>query len=180
MWPRSHETSLIGGTDTGRAGCHVWAATLAAPMPGDPRGALPVPSATRPNAARAWSWLLSHPVPVSFAIAVALRAIVATVVAFARGGALFVDDATYSQIARIAAEGRLHTLGVETEFLYERTGVLLVPVTALYRVFGPHALAGQLYVALLGAATAALVARLALEVAARPWALGAGMGVALL
>jgi hypothetical protein len=53
-------------------------------------------------------------------------------------------------------------------------------VTGLYEVLGPVKLSGQLYVALLGSATAALTAKLALEVLDRRFALVAGLLVALL
>ena len=102
------------------------------------------------------------------------------VIAIGWGGSLFLDDATYSGMAQAAADGRLSSLGAQQEWLYERTGTLLVPITGLYELLGPVKLAGELYVALLGATTAALTARLALEVVERRFALMAGLLVALL
>jgi 4-amino-4-deoxy-L-arabinose transferase-like glycosyltransferase len=121
-----------------------------------------------------------RPVLSVFALALIVRAVAAVVIAIGWGGSLFLDDASYSRIAQAAADGRLHSLGSYTEWLYERTATLLVPVTGLYEVLGPVKLGGQLYVALLGAATAALTARLALEVLDRRFALLAGLLVALL
>ena len=121
-----------------------------------------------------------RPVLAVFLIAFAVRAVAAVAIAIGWGGSLFLDDATYSRMAQVAADGRLHSLDSYTQWLYERTGVLLVPVTGLYELLGPVKLSGQLYVALLGAATAALTVRLALEVLDRRFALVAGLIVALL
>jgi hypothetical protein len=123
-------------------------------------------------------WLLRHPVLTAFLTALALRAVVAIVVAVSRGGTLFLDDRTYSELAQAAADGRVHALGFESELLYERTRTLLLPISVAFDVFGPSHLIAQLFVAMLGAATAALVARLALEVVPRPWALAAGLTAA--
>jgi 4-amino-4-deoxy-L-arabinose transferase-like glycosyltransferase len=64
--------------------------------------------------------------------------------------------------------------------LYRNTGALLIPLTGIYAVVGVHPVAGQLYVAVLGAATAALTTVLAREVLPNRWALSAGLIVALL
>ena len=129
---------------------------------------------------QALAFLERRPVLTVFVAALVLRAVAAVIITIGWGGSLFLDDATYSRMARAAADGQLHSLGAYPEWLYERTGTLLVPVTGLYAVFGPVKLAGQLYVALLGAATAALTARLALEVLARRFALVAGLLIAFL
>jgi hypothetical protein len=121
-----------------------------------------------------------RPVLAAFATALVARVVVAVVITIGWGGTLFVDDAAYSRLAAAAADGRLDQLGAYPQLLYERTGTLTVPLTALYDVFGVFKLSGQLYVAVLGAATAALVARLALEVVDRRFALVAGLTVALL
>jgi hypothetical protein len=126
------------------------------------------------------SALARRPVLVAFTAALVVRATTAVVIAIGWGGSLFLDDATYSGMAQAAADGRLSSLGAQQEWLYERTGTLLVPITGLYELLGPVKLAGELYVALLGATTAALTARLALEVVERRFALLAGLLVALL
>jgi hypothetical protein len=115
-----------------------------------------------------------------FVVALTLRVATAVVIYVGWGGTLFLDDAAYSRLATAAANGRLHQLGAYPELLYERTGTLTVPLTGLYEVFGTFELSGQLYVALLGALTAALVCRLAMEVVDRRFALLAGLIVALL
>ncbi len=121
-----------------------------------------------------------HPVLAAFVVALAVRVVAAVTIAVGWGGSLFLDDASYSRLAEAAADGTLDRLGSYPVWLYERTATLLVPVTGLYEVLGPVKLAGQLYVGLLGAATAALTARLALEVVDRRWALFAGLVIALL
>jgi hypothetical protein len=151
----------------------------------DPRRAVSVPT-VRPLTQPRWRSGVAdrvaaaerHPVLAVFAVALAVRVVVAVAVYVGWGGSLFLDDATYSQMAQQAADGTL--TGVYPLWLYERTGSLLVPVTGLYEVLGPVELAGQLYVALLGAAAAALTVRLALEVVDRRWAIAAGLVVALL
>jgi hypothetical protein len=121
-----------------------------------------------------------RPVLVAFVAALIVRAVVAIAIAIGWGGSLFLDDASYSRVAEAAANGTLHQLGAYPVWLYERTGTLLVPLAGLYEVLGPVKLAGQLYVALLGAATAALTTRLALEIVDRRWAFLAGLLVALI
>lgn len=124
---------------------------------------------------------LGRPGVAAFAVALTVRVAVAVAVAIGWNGSLFLDDATYSRMAEAASNGTLEQIGGSYwVWLYERTGVLLVPITGLYEVFGPVQLAGQLYVALLGALTAGLTARLAREVTTPPWALAAGLIVALL
>jgi hypothetical protein len=120
-------------------------------------------------------WLLRHPVLATFLAALALRAAVAIAVSVTRGGTLFLDDRTYVAVAQAAADGRLDRVGFDAHLLYDMTRTLLLPLAVVFRVVGPSNLVGQLYVALLGAATAAFVARLALEVVPRPWALAAGL-----
>lgn len=137
-----------------------------------PRRALPVAGLLRRAEQR--------PVLGVFLVALGVRAIVAVAITVGWGGSLFLDDASYSRLAQAAADGTLGRLGAYAEWLYTRTGTLLWPVTGLYDLLGPVKLSGQFYVALLGAATAALTARLAMEVVARRWALAAGLCVALL
>jgi hypothetical protein len=124
--------------------------------------------------------MIRRPVLAAFLTALAVRVVVAVAITIGWGGSLFLDDRAYSRLADAAADGRLHQLGAYPQLLYERTGTLLVPITALYELLGVVKLSGQLYVALLGAATAALVTRLALEVVDRRFALLAGLIVALL
>lgn len=119
-----------------------------------------------------------RPVLSVFIVALAVRVITATVITVMWGGTLFLDDVGYSRLAELAANGAIDD--PYDDRLYERTATLLVPIVGMYRLFGPIELFGQLYVALLGAATAALTARLALEIVDRRWALLAGLIVAAL
>jgi hypothetical protein len=142
-------------------------------------GAIPSTGATagrRPVLA----WSVERPILAVFSLALLVRGVAAVIITVGWGGSLFPDDASYSRLADAVADGRWGTLDPYFQWLYERTGTLLVPVTGLYEVLGPFKLAGQLYVALLGAATAAFTARLALELVSRQWALVAGALVALL
>jgi hypothetical protein len=132
------------------------------------------------SAAARLAFAAERPVATTFVVALVLRVALAVVVAIGWDGTLFLDDANYSAVAQAAADGRLHALGTSFEVLYTRTWTLLGPIAGLYDVFGPVTLLGQLYVALLGAANAALVARLALEVLPARWALVAGIVAATL
>jgi len=119
-----------------------------------------------------------HPVLSVFFVALVVRVVAAVVVAVGFDGFLFFDDANYSRLAELAADGAVRD--PYDSFLYERTATLLVPITGLYGLFGPVGLLGQLFVATVGAATAAAVTRLAREVVAWPYAALAGLIVALL
>jgi hypothetical protein len=115
-----------------------------------------------------------------FLLAFLLRALAAVGVAVFSGGTLFLDDASYVRLASAVADGHYGTLNDYHQWLYGRTGTMLVPVTALFWAFGSVTLVGQLWIGLLGAATAALTTRLALELVSRRWALLAGAFVAVL
>lgn len=121
-----------------------------------------------------------HPVAVVFVVALLARLVVVTYVAVRHGGYLFEDDLGYVSIAADAATSQTATWDDYTHSLYDGNATLLYPMTALFSVFGPHAVLGQLYVALAGALAAALVTRLALELAARGPAVVAGLWVAVL
>src|SRR4051812_32039632 len=53
-------------------------------------------------------------------------------------------------------------------------------MTALYRVFGPHLLAPQLWVAVVGSLAAVLAYRFARALVPEPWAIACGLTMALL
>jgi hypothetical protein len=130
--------------------------------------------------AKVLAWSVERPILVVFLLALLVRSVAAVVITVGWGGSLFPDDASYSRLAAAVADGQYGALDEYSQWLYERTGTLLVPVTGLYEMFGPVKLGGQLYVALLGATTAALTARLALELVSRRWALVAGALVAFI
>lgn len=114
-----------------------------------------------------------------FAVAFALRVIAAVVISVQLDSLIF-DDGTYSLMAAEMAAGETERWDAFTHGLYRGTSTLMVPLTALYELFGPVEIVGQLFIALFGAATAYLTARLANEVMPRRWAIAAGLVVALL
>lgn len=67
-----------------------------------------------------------------------------------------------------------------THELYRATFAFLGPIALIFEIFGPVVVVGQLYVALLGALTAAATSRLALELMPARWALLAGLIVGFL
>jgi hypothetical protein len=129
---------------------------------------------------RGLAWAVERPVLAIFVLALLARTVAAVVITAGWGGSLFLDDASYSRLAAQVADGRYGALSAYEQWLYDHTGTLLVPLTGLYEVLGTVKLAGQLEVALFGAATAALTTCLALELVSRRWALLAGAMVALL
>lgn len=122
---------------------------------------------------------LAHPVAATFLLAFSLRAALATVVFLLEGGVLFADEAMYTFMAKATAAGETENWDPYTHQLYRSTAAFMVPLTVIFKMT-PAVLAGQLFVAALGAGVAALVARLALEVVSRGWSLAAGAAVALL
>ena len=126
------------------------------------------------------SWAQRRPLLSVFLLALIARVIVAIVATNAFSGSLVLDDSTYFQMAKQAAAGETETWDAFTRALYDRTATLVIPVTILFKIFGPIKLVGQLLVALMGAATAATTMRIGQEYLPQRWALLAGIGVALL
>lgn len=144
-----------------------------------------------PLAARGLAWnrgliskakavVLRHPVLTVLLLALLVRVITALAVNSIFGTGLTEDDDTYSSLARDAAAGKTAHWDEYTESLYWRTSTLLVPLTAVYEIFGPAEIYGQLFLGLFGAGTAALVTRLALRKLQPAFALASGLVVALL
>lgn len=143
-----------------------------------PLAAYASPPADAPAARLRALW--RRPLLTVFCIALAVRVVLAVAIWAVAGGSLFPDDTRYSEMAAEAAAGQSGEWTRAEHRRYQETATLLVPLTALYRVLGPVKLAGQLLVAVLGAAAAALTARLALEALEVGWATAAGLAVALL
>jgi 4-amino-4-deoxy-L-arabinose transferase-like glycosyltransferase len=122
----------------------------------------------------------AHPVWAIFLLALAVRVIVAIGVAIIHPANIAPDGIQYSSLASAKATGHTGGWDAYDHWLYTRVATLLVPITGLYDVFGTHPITAQLYVALLGAGTAAVTTRLAMEVLPTRWALAAGLIVALL
>lgn len=122
----------------------------------------------------------AHPLLTVFSIALFARVAVAVFVTGIFSGRYVFDDSTYHLMAADMAADDTGHWDQFTHTLYWATATLTLPVTALYRVFGPSTLAAQLFVALLGAGAAALTARLAMEWLSPKIALVAGLVVAVL
>lgn len=122
----------------------------------------------------------AHPVWAIFMLALAARAVVAVGVAIAHAYNVAPDGLVYGSLASNAATGHTAGWGWYEHNVWDQDAGFLRPLTGLYEVFGAHRLVGQLYVAVLGAGTAAFTTLLALEVLPRRWALASGVIVALL
>lgn len=122
-----------------------------------------------------------HPVLTVFVVALLVRAVVAVAVNSLFGGALLAYDShAYSTMAEAYAAGNTHTWDAFTHRLFWDTATLLLPIAFIYKLIGPVLLAGQLYVALLGAAAAALTSWLAYQLLGARWALAGGLALAFL
>lgn len=139
-----------------------------------------VSSGARTRRGRALEVIVDHPLLVVFGVAIALRAALATIIFLRHGGVLFGDELMYTTLADQQAHGTTESWDAFTRGLYNRNGTFLYPLTALYWLAGTHVIVGQLFVALLGSATAVLTTRLALEVVTVRAAVFAGLAVALL
>src|SRR3954447_17608609 len=62
---------------------------------------------------------------------------------------------------------------------YDSLWAFTAPLVALFKIFGPHAIVGRLFAAVLGAATAGVTTAIALRFLRRPFAVAAGLVVAL-
>lgn len=122
----------------------------------------------------------AHPLWSVFIVAIFVRAVIALVVTQYFSGTLVLDVTAYDMMAEQMAEGATESWDVYTSRLYWTTATFMLPVTLIYKVFGPSPLVAQLFVALLGSLTAVFVARLALEFISPRWALTVGLVVALL
>lgn len=123
--------------------------------------------------------LTRHPLLSVFIVALVVRVTTAAAIHLAIGADFFGvgDDTTYSQMAADVAAGATAHWDGYTRLLYNITATFTVPLTVIYLVFGPTILGGPVLAAFFGAATAALVTRIALEALPVRWALSAGLGV---
>lgn len=150
--------------------------------------------ATDVRTARAWSsrishapisrriaaFVTAHPVWTILLLALLVRVIVAVGIAIVHPHNIAPDGIQYSGLASDQAGGHTAVWTPYQHWLYTRVGSLLVPLTALYELFGRHEIVGQLYIALFGALVAAITTRLAMEAMPVRWALVVGLIVALL
>lgn len=122
----------------------------------------------------------AHPVLIVFILALVARIAVALGIEVMLEGSVSLDDSTYSQMAADAATGNTATWDSYIGGLWIDTLVFLQPLTWTYEIFGIDSFAGQIFVAILGASTAAAVAGLALRHSRASHAIAAGLIVALL
>ena len=140
---------------------------------------------------------LTRPVLTVFVVALTVRVAVAVASNTLHEGVLIPDEVSYLRIAALMSTGDLdleptqrcleYAIADGTPFychywrgLFASTRTFSWPLTTLFWIFGPHRILGQFLAALAGALAAAVTARLASELVREPFALGAGMVVALL
>jgi len=128
------------------------------------------------------STAVGHPMATSFLMAFVIRALAGAGITLVRGY-LFPDEPEYVVLGRLAASGRLtpsyQVNGQTGESLFHEAAAFMWPLTVLFRLFGAHVLVASLWAALFGALTAALVALLVGQLLTRPWAVAAGLAVAV-
>jgi hypothetical protein len=123
----------------------------------------------------------AHPVWAVFLLALVVRGVVVVGLTIAHPTNTFAPDATlYSWMAGQTASGHTAQWAPYYHDLYTQTAAFLTPLSWIYVVFGLHPALGEMYVGLLGAATAAFAVGVGLEVLPKGWALAAGFIVALL
>ncbi|SVD64396.1 uncharacterized protein METZ01_LOCUS417250, partial [marine metagenome] len=122
-----------------------------------------------------------HPVAVSFFVALAVRLVVAIASNLLNDGTLIPDEGQYLLLALMASEGELTPQFWRGygQSLFSSTSAFMWPLTAMFWLFGPSRFVAQLLVILCGAVTAAGAAALAHRLLRRPYALGAGLMVAI-
>lgn len=131
-------------------------------------------------AVRTWEAITRHPVATIFIVALVIRLIAVGIVNLFPGGYFVLDDSTYTGMAEAVANQRLDQWDFYTHELYRSTFVFVFPIALLFDVFGRVEWIAQVYVALLGSLTAALVAAVALRFTSRGWAATAGLIIAFL
>lgn len=130
-------------------------------------------------AGRLAALVLRHPVAAVVLVALAARVFVAIAI-WGLLPSQPPDALFYIDLASQKASGASAQWAPVSGEHYRENSVFLVPLTLLMWVFGPNVLMAQLFVAVLGAATAGLVTAFSLMVMSRHLALLAGAIVALL
>lgn len=137
-------------------------------------------STRRSDAGRSKTWWRHHPILLVFCVALILRGAAILLLPFIFDDSPVLDDITYSTMAKDVSTGSTEHWDAHTTSLYNRTATLTLPLSLLYSTFGPHQLVGQIFIALIGALTAAAATRLSMEMMPTMWALGTGVILALL
>ena len=109
-----------------------------------------------------------------------MRAVVAVGINVLHDGTLFADDRFFFDLAHDKATGADAQWDPYERDLYTRTATFLWPLTGVFIVTGTTLLAGQLLVAIAGAGAAALTTAVGLRALRPPFALFAGIVVAVL
>jgi 4-amino-4-deoxy-L-arabinose transferase-like glycosyltransferase len=122
---------------------------------------------------------IGHPVLFVFVAALIVRVTLAIVLSATVGMDPFSDAKVFGGLASDLASGASRHWSDSNELFYERLAGYVLPLGALYWVFGDHLFFGQLLAALFGAVAAAAVCGLTLLAANRRAALTAGFIVAL-
>jgi hypothetical protein len=117
---------------------------------------------------------ISHPVLFVFVSALMVRVTLAVILSVSVGMDQFSDAKYFNQLASDLASGAYRHWGHSDALFYERLSGYVLPLGALYWLFGEHLFLGQLLAALFGAATAAAICGLMLLAADRRAALTAG------
>ena len=130
---------------------------------------------------KAVAFLVKHPVSGSFFISLSIRTAAAVASNLMIDGVLILDEGQYLLISRLASEGELTSefWGGYGRSLFDSTRAFTWPLTALFWLFGPHRILGQLLSATFGAISAAAAASLASRFLRPRFALAAGLTVAI-
>lgn len=127
------------------------------------------------------SWPARHPVAAAAAAALLIRLAAAVVSFIVHRPWLIPDESQYIELAATVARGEPAENWVRGygQSLYDLAWAFLAPLRLIFDLFWPSRLFGQLWAALLGAATAALVVKIALAAVDARIALAAGLAVAV-
>ncbi|HUP15129.1 MAG TPA: hypothetical protein VM848_03635 [Acidimicrobiia bacterium] len=130
---------------------------------------------------RVAKWVKAHPGRAVFfaALGVRLTALIA-IQTLLPDSWLALDDATYMGLAADLASGETADWSPDLRQLFESTATFLIPLAALFWVFGPSQMLGSILVVLVGAGAAGLTTKVAARALPPEWALAAGGVVAFL
>lgn len=135
---------------------------------------------TSKTGGHAFGFVFSHPVLSVFLLALFVRISAILLVDLFPTGTFALDDSTYSGMAKDVVEQRRASWSPYTHQLYRATFAFVRPLALVYSVAGGFEMAGEMFVAILGAGVASIVTFIALRFTTSLWALVAGAAVALL
>lgn len=126
------------------------------------------------------NFLEDHPVASVLILALSVRLAVIALTLLLPNNYFASDDSTYMELAGGMIDGTKTGWTDQSWQLYDSAFSFVGPLTAIFWLVGISEVAGQVYVAIVGAATAALATQLAMYYLPRPWALVPGGIIALL